>query len=325
MVIRLECVHTHSPWRTLRNFDSAVFHHLNKPAALLFILLKSHESQQQLTLSHSLSFFFYTQTPFGPRTPVARRVRISPCVGHSCDQVASIGFTQEILSLKLTVGIFECLSLALFFFFTGHQTAFEGVDAVRQTNYRPPTARGRVPYGSSCKCAAPGKVSLNGINAQECHRLLVSWLAPLCQTVSFSLFFFYIRHSSQKEVKGCEWRSCRWLLLDLIFYFYFRQWRAKSCRFHLECGRLESLVKETECLILSPPLGPRGMNNWRLRLWASERAKVAASHHLPQPVFGTWLTFFWVCCPRWKSQVVVSERWDPQEANERASNPLERQ
>lgn len=144
--------------------------------------------------NNSLSLFFYTQTPFGPRTPVARRVRISPCVGYSCDQVASIGFTQEILSLKLTVGIFECLSLTLFFFFTGHQTAFEGVDAVRQTNYRPPTARGRVPYGSSCKCAAPGKVSLNEINAQECHRLLVSWLAPLCQTVLF--FFLFFLHSS---------------------------------------------------------------------------------------------------------------------------------
>lgn len=89
--------------------------------------------------------------------------------------------------------------------------------------------------------------------------------------VLFSFFFCYIRHSSQKEVKGCEWRSCRSLLLDLIFHFYFRQWRAKSCRFHLECGRLESLVKETECLILSPQLGPRGVNDWPLWLWASER------------------------------------------------------
>lgn len=137
--------------------------------------------------SASLSLFdFYTQTPFTSRTVVAWRVRISPCVGYSCDRVASIGFTQEILSLKLTKGIFELHSLS--FFFTRHKTTFKGVDAVRQTNYCPPTAGGRVPYDSSCKHA----VMKEDWCTRVCHRLLVSWLAPLRQTLSF----FFFLHSS---------------------------------------------------------------------------------------------------------------------------------
>lgn len=131
------------------------------------------------SLSASLSLFdFHMQNPFTSRTVVAWRVRISPCVGYSCDQVASIGFTQEILSLKLTTGIFEFHSLS-FFFFTRHKTTFKGVDAVRQTNYCPPTAGGRVPYDSSLKHA----VMKEDWCTRVCHRLLVSWLAPLRQTL----------------------------------------------------------------------------------------------------------------------------------------------
>lgn len=47
--------HTHLD---THSFDSVVFHHLNKPAALLFIWLKSDEFWQQLTLPLFLPLFF---------------------------------------------------------------------------------------------------------------------------------------------------------------------------------------------------------------------------------------------------------------------------
>lgn len=62
-----------------------------------------------------------------------------PCVGHNGDQVASIAFTEEILSQDFLGfdfgGFFESV-------FTGHKTTFEGVVAVKQTNYLAPTAYG---------------------------------------------------------------------------------------------------------------------------------------------------------------------------------------
>lgn len=65
-------------------------------------------------------------------------------------------------------------------FFMGPKTSFNGVDAVRRTNYCPPTACGRVHMTLP---ASTPRLKKKSECTGECHWLLVSWLAPLCQTV----------------------------------------------------------------------------------------------------------------------------------------------
>lgn len=173
------------------------------------------------SLSHSLSLFLHADSLWSPNTrrPTCQNF---PLRGIQLWSSCLYRFYTGNSFPKTDCGDFWMSFSYSLFFFTGHQTAFEGVDAVRQTNYRPPTARGRLPYGSSCKRAAPGKVSLKGINAQECHRLLVSWLAPLCQTVSFFFFYFFtfvtLHKRRWKAASGDPAAGCCWISF-FIFIF----------------------------------------------------------------------------------------------------------
>lgn len=174
----------------------------------------------------------------------------------------------------------------------GHETAFEGVDAVRQTNYCPPTARGRVPYGSSCKRAAPHKVSLNRINARVCHRLLVPWLAPLCPTApSFFLFFFFtfitLHKRRWKPVSGDPGARCCWIP---VFISIFDNEGQKAVGSIWNVVGWSRLLKKPNVLFCLRRLGQDG---WMTGLAEVSRSSIASPS---RPVVGTLFTFFFFEC-----------------------------